>query len=106
MDEKRKAELRGLCEVATKGYWYWVGDSLVTDDEFPIVLKPCVADGGLAMQDEVALYCKEADRNLIAAARTALPELLDEIKRLKATIARMQNELCSIKPGTYTASTR
>jgi hypothetical protein len=60
----------------------------------------------LENEKEAGLFVHGCDKEFITAARTALPELLDEIERLQAVIARLENQLCSIKPGTYTASTR
>lgn len=81
MTPKRIAELRALCEKATPGPWY---ESMTyTPSVFP-------KDSTTA----VAFDLLKTDMNFIAAARTAVPELLDEIERVQKqrdTIVEVHN---------------
>jgi hypothetical protein len=115
MDEKRKAELRGLCERASKAPWYWIKDTLCADRDFPVVLKATLEN-----EKEAGLFVHGCDKEFITAARTALPELLDdndakdrEIERLNARVEvlargkrNLEKELYSKHNDTYYASTR
>ena len=84
MDEKRKAELRGLCERASKAPWYWVQDTLCADRDFPVVLKATLEN-----EKDAGLFVHGCDKEFIAAARTALPELLDDNDAKDREIARL-----------------
>jgi hypothetical protein len=76
------AELRRLHETATPGPWYHDEneDFVYTRDEFGD------ADGEIRCDTD----CDEADAAFIAATRNALPDLLDEIERLRAENGRLR----------------
>ena len=66
MNEKRIEELRAMCDTATPGPWIRERWSIDTVNE-----------------RVVATANMQLDAAFIAAARTALPELLDEVERLE-----------------------
>lgn len=75
--------LQRLCDVASKGPWQarnsWI-------------IGHCVVGAG-DDQGLMADCFHAADAAFIAAARTALPEALEEIRRQSAEILRLQNDL-------------
>jgi hypothetical protein len=87
--KERIAELRSLCDEATPGPWEverraelrrWTVRSEPTEETVAeIVHWSDMAD--------------RADAALIAAARTSLPEALDEIERLRARVDDLETEL-------------
>ncbi len=85
MTEQRIKELRGLCERASKGPWNWIDDTLCADREFPVVLKST-----LESNEEAGLFIHGCDKEFIAAARTAVPELLDDNDRLEIENATLE----------------
>jgi len=88
MTPERIAELQALCEKATPGPWIWADDQMWfyadyqkrgdleqnSDGSWKFVSIIETEDGHYGP--------KENDRDFIAAARTALPELLAELSRL------------------------
>lgn len=83
LTEDELKQLRELCDAATDGPW-WVSDDGLNDvwngeEEFAenLIAPGCVRHG------EAPSERIRADQDFIAAARTALPQLLDEIDRLK-----------------------
>jgi len=109
MDAKRIAELRALCEAATPGPWYYapnrydeVGLRGITSAPGAAVYAPLRqacdprwrdtlggtsnASIGSRQGADVVFVAdwtyRPANAAFIAAARTALPEALDEIERL------------------------
>jgi hypothetical protein len=92
----RIAELRALCEKATEGPWVDCDEDVKWDTVLMCgydhraagSLPPYYATGPRVDT------CKQAelDSRFIAASRTALPEALDEIERLKAKINKLANE--------------
>lgn len=95
MTPERIAELRRLAEAATKGPWELKerGDCVSpcpTDDcEKP---APVCAVPGYVMHGNQADWWEQwvADGDFIAAARSAFPELLDEVERLRARCERLE----------------
>lgn len=82
MTPERMAELRRLAEAATPGPWRvsMSGYSVKSQDaDVPIVAA--VHRGAHATADDIERWLPNAD--LIATARTAIPELLAEVDRLK-----------------------
>src|SRR5687768_15286619 len=92
MTGERLAELERLCEAATPGPWYapeqlgghvW-GDRALGQQSNEILYHHKVADctyhadGGFEQRGQNAAF--------IAAARTALPELIAEVRRLWAEV--------------------
>jgi hypothetical protein len=78
--------LRELCDAATPGPWqndnpgisrHWSVDDAC--QESVIELRGASSWSGC----DHRLFCKSADGDLIATARTALPALLDEVERLE-----------------------
>ena len=84
MTDDRIKQLRALCGAATPGEWKAeprhilqnTKDYLVIPPKYPHCYPQSVGD------------FFEADVLFIAAARTALPEALDEIERLRAALER------------------
>ena len=106
MTDERLAELRALAAAATPGPWrrgVWRGQCHV-EDHVPMyhgTTSPCVYDftfdadvsnqiappkGNHFLFDERGL--NEQDAAFIAASRTAIPELLDEIQELREEVER------------------
>lgn len=103
MTPARLNELRALCDAATEGPWKTCGAS---DDRCKcghVWSRP--RDGHIATAMHIDQYAKDdpgrleaeelvphdldemvGNARFIAAARTAIPELLDEIERLKKLI--------------------
>lgn len=80
-------ELRKLCEAATPGPWHANENSVPIPDvrlEYGWNEEFQFYDGYVGKINE------RADGEFIAAARTAVPQLLDTIERLKARIAELE----------------
>ena len=72
------AGLRALCAAAPPGPWAWTDASFLWNTE---------SDRGvLAHGEEVAWGVSEADREFIAAARAALPALLDRLSEAEGLL--------------------
>jgi hypothetical protein len=92
--------LRALCEQATPGPWRTYRCSSVDYDNE--TASACGIDGPPnkhghdaricydASYDECHHVMSRADADLIAAARTALPALIDEVSRLRGEVERMR----------------
>ncbi len=86
MDDKRIAELRKICDAATDGPWE-------TDDYAAYVYggdtSPIVEIRGFGAEASGKRPdgSQESNATFIATARTALPEALDEITRLKSLLS-------------------
>lgn len=111
MTPERLAELKALCEAATPGPWEWTDtygcDS--DDDELDnlfcgqvIVKLPDTDDQGWRSASTRHLWfgdmenctgCDIANAQLIAAARTAVPELIAEVERLQGIERRLREYL-------------
>ena len=87
MNAERVAELRELCEKATVGHWNVSGQSSYIYGEFAIGYK--IAQLSLSTGGCVHNPNAENDAAFIAAARTALPGLLDEVERLRKIAIEM-----------------
>ena len=94
MTEERIAELRNLCEAATPGEWRWhqTDGSLLClsgpDEEQNAVLgiaicKACRERGAPCLGPD------GTDAAFIAAARTALPELLDALDKAERDLRQL-----------------
>ena len=86
MTAERIAELEALCNAATPGPWIWEssrGDRvrLWTKPSGDFVVEIGRKPGGWTYFDMT-----EDDAGFIAHARTALPELLAQVRRLRAMI--------------------
>jgi hypothetical protein len=89
MTPARIAELRALCEAATAGPWRvsMTGYSVKSnDDDAPTIAIP----HGVSVLTSKQIDRWLANAEFIAAARTALPDALDEIERLRATVATLK----------------
>ena len=92
-DKIDRAELRRLCEAATPGPWQWVKDGCecfargihiheTYEDDPPIV--------------RLENFREEENAAFIAAARTAIPALLDALDAAEARERRLLADLASI----------
>jgi len=83
MKPERIAELRALCDKATSDPWKITGPKTVE------------VSCGMAQTSITILDLNPHDANLALVARTALPEALDEIERLRSVI----NDMCIAATG-------
>lgn len=79
-----RQKLRELCAKATEGPWEHCSSGLLVEafDLIPREVSPTGPDAGA-----VALVGAIDDAELIAAARDAIPALLDEVERLERELA-------------------
>lgn len=84
MTPERIAELRRLAEAATKGPWE------AKEPAFMPGVKARVFGPGYAPKHDGKECLPLADAAFIAAARSAVPELLDEVERLRARCERLE----------------
>lgn len=97
MKPERKAEIRAAAAAATPGPW--------RTDRTGKTVSGFTCDIVIAaVAPRQAIYCTpeggtfpEADRRFIALAREAVPDLLAEVDRLEADVARMQMLLDGIE---------
>lgn len=75
MTLERIAELRALCDAATRGPWHHTSGDVM-------------ADGACLARDVE----KTTDAAIFCAARAALPEALDEIERLRTDLAILSDD--------------
>ena len=78
MTDERLAELRALADAATPGIWDFTSHNVPGTYRAHILGEPPVLIISMARRDE--------DLAFIAASRTAIPELLDEVERLRAEL--------------------
>ena len=83
MNDERLTELRALADAATSGPWKVSDTPLAPDFENAWVVLEDGRDGLHAGYDG---QFSVADAAFIAASRTAIPELLDEVERLRAEL--------------------
>ena len=87
MNEERIKELRALCDNATPGNWNIEKDGTGYD-----VYTNHIYHGVFLIAGFYALQgYSEHDAKLFVASRTAIPELLDEIERLKTIIEKVNS---------------
>lgn len=86
IDDTRLAELRALADDATAGPW-WGGGNNRRRDAIGLVGRTSDRGTGnaIAVLNGIGMD-RVADAAFIAASRTAVPELLDEIERLRAEL--------------------
>ena len=77
--DERIKELRELCNKATVGEWYITNGMQIAS----------TSGGKYEIVTDQAMY--ESDAAFIAASRTVIPELLDEIERLKTIIEKVNS---------------
>lgn len=82
MTEERLAALEALCQQAEKEPWHT--DSSPYNESAPFMVR--TANGWVVAEGMTHVM----DAEFIAYARTALPELLAEVRRLKADNARLR----------------
>ena len=90
MDAKRIEELREMCEKATAGPW----KCQAWDFTVCVTYKVEDLDGSQHWVPQNDYYIggsPDDDAAFIAAARTALPELLDEVERLQAKVIEVNH---------------
>lgn len=92
MTATRLAELRALADAATEGPWVMHCDDMevivvqADGDRWPMACYP------IARGMEQGESDGEDDGAFIAAARTAVPELLDEVERLQSVLDELRND--------------
>ena len=80
LSDERIAEIRERCDKATPGPWS-------VDEESGDVWVPSIWRSVAIIEDlDLPLVNPAADRAFIAAARTDMPDLLDEVERLRALV--------------------
>lgn len=113
INDKRLAELERLCEEATPGPWAWTyigekvngyvvgvccdkdGKELAGHQEFDLydeesgVFVENIVTAQMIGEHEAAT-CNYSDPKFIAASRTAIPELLEEVRRLQNDLESYQ----------------
>lgn len=94
-DDKLK-EWRALCENATPGGWWWDYEHEPT--RIIIECKGPRVDVLSKLDEEQDDTYAIANAAFIAAARTAVPALLDEVERLKSAV-RIRNDEAMIFRG-------
>lgn len=97
MTEEKIAELRKLCDEATQEPWnahdcYIPNNSEMTLDRYKCS-RTLTSFNYHVIADVWGADRMQANIDFIAAARTAIPELLDEIERLKKENKRMDENL-------------
>lgn len=97
MTEQRLAELEALANEATPEPWIWDGDECELRSPASI---QAVLDGEWWNTGDAGVSVLPKNIAFIAAARTAVPELIAEVRRLRvglesarATIQSMLNDL-------------
>lgn len=98
MTDTELAAIRERCEAATEGPWEkiterWLG---VWQD-----IRVVAFDGKYTICGDTAI----ADAEFIAAARTDVPALLDEVERMRGLLGRAAQESCDHVLGRYAAQT-
>lgn len=92
MDIKK---LREICEKATPGPWEWQYSekwgTIVFNDTLGVITAYTNERGN------PDITIAEEDLEFIAAARTALPELLDEVERLRKEVRLLNENINGIK---------
>ena len=95
-------KLHDLCEAATPGPWSWDGVELdggewACDPVLSATCSPCGWSGCSGARAEVL----HQDVEFIAAARTALPQLLDEVETLRAEVERWKQRYAMAERETH-----
>lgn len=93
MNTEERKRLRELCEKATKGPWEAKEPAFA-----PGIGRARVFGPGYAPKHDGKECIKLEDAELIAAARNALPAILDEVDRLEARVKELSN------PATWRAT--
>jgi hypothetical protein len=81
LTQEERAEIRALCDGATPGPWAWSGNDIDGGEHgLESVIEMEVSCGVYCLGGSVSMRASGADRAFIAAARTALPRLLDALE--------------------------
>jgi len=90
LSDERIAEIRERCDKATPGPWS-------VDEESGDVWVPSIWRSVAIIEDlDLPLVNPAADRAFIAAARADMPDLLDEVERLR----RLEEAVTTMPPDT------
>lgn len=93
---KNLDELKALCEAATPGPWTWECDG---DDDpacsFALFAPhiPRLPERLVLHQHNGYIRTTQPNADFIAAARTAMPELIAEVERLQDAYSRVSRDL-------------
>ncbi len=88
MTEERIAHLEALCREAMEGPWRTNGDAVICDGTNGDPITDAYYRGRLICESAEAYNAA-----LMAEARTALPDLLAEVRRLRGILAKMDDLL-------------
>lgn len=97
--------LRALADAATPGPWFTPDSPRLQGAVSSRIgnreVQVASIDGDAAMHDEraAAVDIQRANAGFIAAARTALPTLIDEVRRLRALALKWLDEVDSLQDG-------
>lgn len=93
MTPSRLAEIKALADAATPGPWRWFPNPHPNDE----TIETRIAFGD-PWTYSLWSGIRERDAAFIAASRTAVPELVAEVERLTALLARPR---CPVLSGSY-----
>lgn len=103
--------LEALCEAATPGPWYAMDDPAPSraDHGYRVLARTTRTDGrnvyglreAMAIPGKGVVWNSDADAEFIAAARTALPALIAEVRGLRAQAERYRRTLRWIAPKPF-----
>lgn len=96
MTPERLAEIEALVAAATPGPWSDCGDGDILGDNDEIIVGTTIF---LRNPSESDREYRLKDAGFIAAARTAVPELLAEVRRLEAELAEQERVLLQERAG-------
>lgn len=88
--ELKEIELRAL--DATRGEWFWDGEELRHRDTVEKIFSGAILFAEDDMGRECPIECNEADREFIAHARTDIPALADEVRKLRGLVEELLSE--------------
>lgn len=89
LSKERRQQIRARADATTPGRWYYVpGIPRQTGDSYNV----WAAQGLVASTFTSAFLREEDDRNgeFIANSKQDVPDLLDEVERLEAEVARLR----------------
>lgn len=106
LSEQRLAEIRARVEAAQVGPWEWW-----TSCSFRRLSGPDGKDGGVLRavvyrDGQPGIEGSEEDMSLLAHARTDIPDLLEEVERLRAEVASMRQETAERQHAAWERSER
>lgn len=99
MDATERARLRALCETATPGPWECNGVSVDPEDGYVFARQGANIRGTLIVLDDTYERCG-SDMLFVAASRTAIPALLDDLDAVERerdeAVAMLRNLLARV----------